>query len=300
MSRNSSLFFPALLLLSAGIVRPATEERESQWKGDKIACATCHEDIVKTFQPTAHGKAMEFGGGRGQDVTCGSCHGGDLTKHMDSADPQFVRNPGKAKPGETSDSCLGCHSTQKPVAFWRGSSHQMASVGCSSCHSVHKPNARGQLLAKKTESETCFSCHSNQRKAVMQRSTHMIRDERGTSRMECSTCHNPHGTQSEKLISANSVNDKCYSCHQEKRGPFLHEHAPVRENCMACHSAHGSNNTGLLKMRTPQLCQTCHIQGRHQTVAGRPNAMWNINRSCAQCHTQIHGSNHPSGTILMR
>jgi hypothetical protein len=30
------------------------------------------------------------------------------------------------------------------------------------------------------------------------------------------------------------------SCHAEKRGPFLWEHAPSVENCANCHEAHGS------------------------------------------------------------
>jgi len=290
--------FPLFLMAMAGMLLPA-ETRESQWKGDRLACAVCHKDVVKSFRPTAHGKAMEFGAD-GRDLTCASCHAGDVAKHMETSDPKLIRNPGREEAGDAAESCLGCHANQKVLMFWRGSSHQMAAVGCPSCHSIHKPNSRGRLMVKQTEPETCFGCHGNLRKALMQRSTHLIRDERGMSRVECSTCHNPHGTQTEMLISANQVNEKCYSCHQEKRGPFLYEHAPVRENCVLCHAAHGSNNTGLLKMRIPQLCQSCHIQGRHQSVAGRPNAIWNINRGCVQCHAQIHGSNHPSGIILMR
>jgi DmsE family decaheme c-type cytochrome len=297
----------------ASMALSAAEKRESQWNGERLACATCHEDVVKSFRPTAHGKAMEFGS-RGHDLTCASCHRGDLAKHMEAADPSLIRNPRKEKPEVGSEACYSCHETEKRLMFWRGSQHESAGVGCLSCHSIHAQSnvnaspeiasrllpGRAKLLVKRTENETCFSCHGSIRKATLQRSTHLFRDERGTARVECSSCHNPHGTQTEKLISANSINEKCYQCHQEKRGPFLWEHAPVRENCMTCHSPHGSNNEELLAMRRPQLCQSCHIQGRHQTVAGRPNAMWNINRSCQNCHTQVHGSNHPSGPILQR
>ena len=34
------------------------------------------------------------------------------------------------------------------------------------------------------------------------------------------------------MIKADSVNELCYTCHTEKRGPFLFEHAPVREDCV--------------------------------------------------------------------
>ena len=42
-------------------------------------------------------------------------------------------------------------------------------------------------------------------------------------------------------LKAASVNEQCYTCHTEKRGPFLWEHAPVRESCLNCHTPHGSN-----------------------------------------------------------
>jgi DmsE family decaheme c-type cytochrome len=285
--------FAALL-----IVGTAARAADSRWTGDRIACGQCHEQVLADFRPTAHGKAMEFAGGR--DVTCGSCHTGDLAKHMETSDPQHVRNPRKLAPEAAAEQCMSCHATDGNLMMWRGSQHQTAGVNCLSCHSVHHPNADRKLLTKRTEAETCFGCHGNVRKSMLQRSTHLFRDERGVSRIQCYSCHNPHGSHTERLISANSINDKCYQCHQEKRGPFLWEHAPVRENCMNCHSPHGSNNDQLLSMRRPQLCQSCHLQGRHQTVAGRPNAMFNINRACQNCHTQPHGTNHPSGPILMR
>ncbi len=288
----------AVLVLAGAPSLLASQDR-SKWGGDQLDCSTCHEDLVKEFRPTAHGKAMEFGK-HGSDLTCGSCHKGDLAKHIEDSDAAALSNPGKEKPAVSSESCLSCHANEKNRMFWRGSQHQTSGVGCLTCHSVHQPGTERHMLTKKTEPETCFSCHGNVRKAMLQRSTHLIRDERGSVRLECASCHNPHGAPAEKLISAGSLNDKCYSCHQEKRGPFLWEHAPVRENCMTCHSPHGSNNSHLLSLRTPQLCQSCHIQGRHQTVAGRPNAMWNINRSCLNCHSQIHGTNHPSGPILHR
>ncbi len=265
---------------------------------------------------------MEFGSGE-RDVTCGSCHTGDLAKHMETGDPSLVKTPADFPPEAGSETCLGCHAQQREVMFWRGSAHQTSNLGCLHCHRIH-PTAQqishprnlplravkrlggtdawsgGPILVKVTEAETCFTCHANIRKAMFQRSTHLFRDEVGFPRLPCYSCHNPHGTQAENLISANSTNEKCYECHQDKRGPFLWEHPPVRENCIVCHAPHGSDNPQLVVLRLPQLCQSCHLQGRHQTVAGRPNAMWNINRKCLNCHTQVHGSNSPSGPILMR
>jgi DmsE family decaheme c-type cytochrome len=291
-----ALFLPVAFAIGA-IPSIAAQGGASKWKSD-IECAACHDDLVLRFRPTPHGKALEFGNSS-SELTCASCHRGDLAKHVENTDV-LPSNPGKDKPGVSAETCLSCHANQKNLMFWRGSQHQTSGNGCLTCHSIHKAGTEHASLAKKSEAETCFACHGNIRRAMLQRSTHLFRDERGERRLECASCHNPHGAPTEKLIRANSINDQCYSCHQEKRGPFLWEHAPVRESCVTCHTPHGSNNPGLLALRTPQLCQSCHIQGRHQTVAGRPNAMWNINRSCLNCHSQIHGTNHPSGPILQR
>jgi DmsE family decaheme c-type cytochrome len=133
-------------------------------------------------------------------------------------------------------------------------------------------------------------------------------------------CHNPHGTSGKKLLKADSVNDLCYTCHTEKRGPFIWEHAPVRENCMNCHSPHGSNQDKLLVQARPMLCQQCHSgQGNmgHQMFGGNtlPGAMTGLippltnasagsrrtmGRACQNCHTQIHGSNSTSGARFQR
>src|SRR3546814_20921642 len=41
--------------------------------------------------------------------------------------------------------------------------------------------------------------------------------------MACFDCHNPHGTINVALLKTDTVNETCYQCHAEKRGPFLFE-----------------------------------------------------------------------------
>ena len=109
------------------------------------------------------------------------------------------------------------------------------------------------------------------------------------------------------MLVRNTTNETCYECHQDKRGPHLWEHAPVVEDCSLCHLPHGSVNQALLVKRPPLLCQACHSQAGHPSVphttaglpSGNPSAML-LNGSCLNCHSQVHGSNHPSGANLMR
>jgi DmsE family decaheme c-type cytochrome len=117
-------------------------------------------------------------------------------------------------------------------------------------------------------------------------------------KMTCTDCHNPHGSFTEALLREPSVNETCYKCHAEKRGPFLWEHAPVRENCLNCHDSHGTNNEFLLKVQRPRLCQQCHTIGHGNP--GDPTSVTAFNRSCQNCHTQIHGSNAPAGILFQR
>jgi DmsE family decaheme c-type cytochrome len=138
--------------------------------------------------------------------------------------------------------------------------------------------------------------------------------------MACSDCHNPHGTVGPKLLVKNSVNDTCYTCHAEKRGPFLWEHQPVNEDCTTCHTPHGSSSAPLLKQRTPWLCQDCHTGDHAAQINSGANlaggAVTTVNgnfplanaparaqlgaRNCLNCHVMVHGSNHPAGSKYFR
>jgi len=128
--------------------------------------------------------------------------------------------------------------------------------------------------------------------------------------MSCASCHDPHDSTKPKMISAESVNEKCLTCHTEKRGPFLWEHAPVRESCLNCHDPHGSNHEKLLVSKQPFLCQRCHLSTRHpgtlydgtNTLAGPVSSISNraVEHACKNCHQNVHGTNAPSGPYLGR
>jgi len=193
--------------------------------------------------------------------------------------------------------CLTCHA-RGARAYWPGSPHEERDVACTNCHTIMVAvSAQGQLKTP-FQPDTCFQCHKDKR-AQMFRSSHMpIRE----GKVVCSDCHNPHGSpylgSSAAMLKENSINDNCYKCHAEKRGPFLFEHAPVRENCLNCHDPHGSINEYSLKMSRPRLCFECHSIGHGETTG--INSNFTMGRACQNCHTMIHGSNSPNGGALQR
>ncbi len=66
----------------------------------------------------------------------------------------------------------------------------------------------------------------------------------------------------------------------------------------------------LLNKSPPLLCQQCHTPAGHPSVARTGAALpaggsaggqiFLLAGSCTNCHSQVHGSNHPAGAKLMR
>jgi DmsE family decaheme c-type cytochrome len=245
---------------------------------------------------------------------CTSCHGesnAHVTYKGSEKPPKPDRTFGKftqTPAADREDACLACHKGGNRIQ-WQGSPHQSSEAVCSSCHKIHK--GREQTKDKLAQAEICFACHKEQRADTHRASTHPIR----AGGVGCSSCHNPHGSSGPKLLVQNTTNETCWTCHAEKRGPFLWEHPSASDDCMNCHTPHGSNNANLLKTRQPYLCSQCHIAGGHSTTAIRSGndlgsgvitgaaasaAVQMIGKACTNCHTEVHGSNHPSGARFVR
>jgi DmsE family decaheme c-type cytochrome len=204
----------------------------------------------------------------------------------------FRKNDPSRRVEDNNAICLNCHERGERT-FWRGSVHEERAVACTNCHTIMKNVSAVNQLKTPWEPNTCFQCHKD-RQAQLFRSSHMPMRE---GKITCSNCHNPHGSPTEGLLREASINDNCYKCHAEKRGPFLFEHAPVRENCLNCHDPHGSINEFSLKMSRPRLCYECHTIGHTQAGVG---SQFSMSRSCQNCHTLIHGSNSPAGAVFQR
>jgi DmsE family decaheme c-type cytochrome len=263
-------------------------------------CIGCHEAEGKTFPQSLHGKAQHPrtpAAGQG----CESCHGPGKAHVDDPSVPESIKRFPLMKARDASDTCLTCHSRDNHTQ-WKGSLHDARNLSCTTCHSVHAPKSEKSQLVRATITETCASCHTIQ-VAKQQRTGHMPLRE---GKMACTSCHNPHGTTNVRMLrTGNWINETCTACHAEKRGPFLWDHAPVREACSTCHDPHGSNNDRMLVAKLPMLCQRCHIGTKHPStiydanqLASRSNRL--IGRSCINCHQQIHGSNSPAGNAFLR
>ena len=278
----------------------ATATQTTGFVGDET-CSTCHDTEAKAMRETLHGKAQNSrtpAAKNGQ--ACETCHGAGQ-KHVDSGKKEDIRRFTVLSAREANDACLSCHNKGNH-AEWQGSMHDARNVSCVTCHSVHSYKSEKAQLKTVTVTQTCENCHK-QETLKIQKAGHMPVRE---GKMECTSCHSPHGSNNVRMLKVgNSINEACVSCHTEKRGPYLWEHAAGRENCASCHDPHGSNNDRMLVAKVPMLCQRCHISSGHPPVVydqtqlnTGSNRM--VGRGCVNCHSQIHGSNSPSGYRFLR
>jgi DmsE family decaheme c-type cytochrome len=287
---------------------------------EDAVCTKCHDEndnkpILSLYQ-SKHGVVADS-----RTPACQDCHGlsdahvkntgGGATRSL----PDVVfAGKNKSEPDKQSGACMACHKTGLRT-HWAGSQHQANGVACATCHVAHTP--KDPMVTKALQPEVCFACHKEQRADVRKISTHPLqKTAMGVAgKMACSDCHNPHGSAGPKLLKMNTVTETCFTCHAEKRGPFLWEHQPVAEDCTNCHTPHGSNITPLLKSRPPFLCDECHngphnsstaygtaiagVQGGGVAAGGFANANA-TGRACMNCHVMVHGSNSPAGAFLHR
>jgi DmsE family decaheme c-type cytochrome len=276
-------------------------------------CLKCHDEEADTLTFTTAGVFRNSHAHRGNPrapfgkggLQCEACHGPG-SKH--NADGKEVDTIISHKPNsrltvqQRNEPCLGCHQGNTRTG-WHAGAHAREQLACTDCHKLHV--ARDAVMARATEPSVCFKCHAKQRADFQKTSSHPVR----FGRMVCSDCHNTHGSASAATLIKPTLNQTCTSCHAEKRGPLLWEHAPVSEDCSLCHASHGSVRSALLNKTPPLLCQQCHSVAGHPAVARTGAALpggsgggqiFLLAGSCTNCHSQVHGSNHPAGAKLMR
>lgn len=293
-------------------------------------CAGCHEQSHQSIFLTAHGAKNDA-----QGSMCQTCHG-DATEHLKdptAAKPQGPLTSKTATAGEKTAVCLMCHTSNRHLAFWDVGAHARNEVTCTNCHNIH--NSPGPAVVapfttsfRANEADICGRCHQQVRNATLKPSHHPIIE----NKIKCSDCHNPHGALTPVMLRAETVNQQCYSCHTDKRGPFVFAHPSVEQNCLSCHNPHGSIYPSLLNEKVPNLCQDCHDVARHpgtiyggaaafqcspaatadpknSACFGKAPGSFNtsvntrfIARACVNCHNAIHGSNAPAsrGQFLIR
>ena len=318
---NTPAVSPVPLDVGAGVLGI-----KGKYQGNDLkTCALCHADYVKQFLQhsrmarKADPNTPMAQGGTGH--VCEVCHGpswNHVNHVVDGKRPpppvafgfkKLASMQWKVRPEQSTTPvkaqnkvCLSCHTDANHI-HWAGSPHQFNNVSCASCHNVMGVD---KTQKKPTVAQVCFQCHKDIQADAHKYQSHPILQGEVT----CTNCHNPHGGNGgPHQLRYMTINQTCYSCHADKRGPFLYEHPPVEEKCTTCHNPHGTSFAFMLRRPVPFLCQQCHLAAYHPSEvygpkqlggAGTQPAAQLAGRGCLNCHSHIHGSNDPNGGRWLR
>ena len=299
----------SMLLSALLLALPGMAGAQEYTRTGAVSCVGCHSELsalpATAIFHTAHASRSDPSAPF-SDLQCEACHGpgeehSRAQRQGDNVPPARTFGVDSSTlVTEQNAVCLGCHESHGRLA-WFGSRHEREQVPCAACHQVHRE--RDRVFEPLAQQQACFVCHAKREADTYKTSTHPLRH----GSMSCSSCHDPHDGDSDFLLEESTANETCYTCHAEKRGPWLWEHAPAAEDCTLCHDPHGSNHPAMLVKRPPLLCQQCHSPAGHPSVAYTSaeaedpfDNRFLLGRACLNCHSQVHGSNHPSGVKLHR
>jgi DmsE family decaheme c-type cytochrome len=264
----------------------------SEYVGSEV-CKTCHEDLAKHFERTAHFATIQDKKAAPEHQGCEACHGPGKAHVDGGGDVSKIISFKNLSTGEASKRCLTCHSHSNEHANFPRSAHAQNNVGCTSCHDPHHAKSERALLVEK-QPLLCYGCHTEVRAEFDRPYRHRVKQ----GLIQCADCHNPHGGTLPRQLRASAEQDQvCYKCHRDKKGPFVFEHLPVKtEGCSSCHVPHGSTNPRLLKVsQVNQLCLQCHTLAMSsvpsQPPIGPAHNQAQKYQACTMCHAFIHGSN---------
>lgn len=154
-------------------------------------CSACHK--AKFSAPYLHGPT--------EMKECGSCHGWSAEKNAVVVE--------KGVP----DVCYDCHEDKKAQVENSTSPHPVAG-DCLGCHSPHGSD-QPHLLKKETF-WLCTGCHAEYglNHPVGRHPVRYAKLRDSSAEISCVTCHNPHGSPNEALLTMPGGRmESCSQCH---------------------------------------------------------------------------------------
>lgn len=152
-----------------------------------VLCLDCHDEGEGSFADVHPGGVK-----KGSCLDCHSPHAG-YESLFAKRDPTSV--------------CFRCHNR---AAFARKNKHEALGLGCTSCHDLHdmgSADTKGDGVM-----ELCGQCHEESMKHTHPVGKGYI-DPRSGETLTCTSCHLPHSSDNDFLLSFDYRRDLCVQCH---------------------------------------------------------------------------------------
>ena len=218
--------------------------------------------IFKTRHAHRGNQHAPFGAG---GLQCEACHGPGAKHATKGSNKKQTINSFKPTSfltvAERNAACLDCHQDSARNG-WHASAHERSPLACTNCHKLHAE--RDAVLTKADQPEVCFNCHKKQRADFQKASTHPVRF--GLMRLQ--RLPQParlaeHGDADQ----ADAEPDLLHLPRREARAAAVGARAGGRRLHVVPLAATARCARALLTKSPPLLCQQCHSQAGHPSVA---------------------------------
>lgn len=251
-------------------------KRKSGADAQSAVCLTCHKGGTRgLWEGSKHHTS---------DLSCNNCH----KVHQTGQDKVLNKVT-------QSDVCFACHKSTR-AQVQRVSTHPIAEgkVACSDCHNTHG-SIGPKLVKEENVRDTCFTCHAEKRGPFLHQHAGAMDD--------CMNCHSPHGSTNLSMLKGRQP-WLCQECHGDSAP---HPGAVYSGNNLPGGAQANANLTGGLRSSlgsgasfippTP-LNLTNPVTGA--PITSNAGSAQIAMRGCTNCHSQVHGSNHPGGQRFTR
>ncbi len=225
---------------------------------DARSCTTCHAEHER--------ERTTRGGVSAPGDLCGVCHGGIAEER-----------PSHAGLEPTSCATSGCHNFHDNRGLYE--SFLAQHLGEPALLPSAPPPPAPPAKAAPAEHDDCRGCHEKQAEGFGQGRHGMrhaaglglmragearlpMRAEAAERTLDCSTCHDGHGTDLRKAAT-----DACLGCHDDEHSRAFPatSHAAGGLTCASCHMPGGEHNQSANLRPTSKMgrdvCQSCHGLG---------------------------------------
>lgn len=185
-------------------------------KVEESNCFDCHKSLIS--RKNKHAPSV--------NLVCTQCHTGNSSSYNEED-----KNKSKyLNPDPIDNACFSCHDTKKESWYSKKSKHGPVMTGrCTKCHNPHSSN--NLFFMKKPIWDLCTTCHDEKAKGkhilasfvfTRNKGAHPTKGRKDPSRpyreLVCSSCHNPHGSDSFYLLRMEDTTSSygvCKRCHKK-------------------------------------------------------------------------------------